>query len=483
IDLLADEVVVRGAVGPLDTLCKQAHQLAGLAGTIGFPSVSERASDLEQLVRSDAPRRIQRAAWREAIDAIQAAFQADSAGAAPSWVVAAADRPSRVLLIEDDKDQRAVMTGWLEAAGYQPVAVGSAEEGLEAATDAPPDAVILDIELPGIDGYAFCRALKASSLSAVPVMFVTARADEQDRSLGLALGADDYLEKPIDAEQFTLRLGVMLGRPRAPAAAARPGGTSVADLPGFDAFLPAAREILQQSAASLALIRAPAGADLQPVLEDLRPRDLTARYRGDYFLLLLPRRSAGQVAGWLRSALQHVRGPNDSRPCAGVAGTGGPGQLDLESLLTEADEALVQARHAGELAGTRAERAGPTAARSHGRIVIAEDEPSLNRILDTQLRAAGYETVACADGRSTLEAVLSHRPNLLILDLSMPEMSGFDVLAELRRRGEAKPRVLVLSASGRADDVRRAVSLGADDYVIKPFRPIEIAVRVRRLLS
>ncbi len=482
IDLLVDAAVVQRSGGPLATLRKQVHQLAGLAGTLGFGAVSERASDLEQLTLAASPMEIERATWREAIDGLQAAFRLEMAAPPPDWAVAPAEQPHHILIIEDDEEQRTVMTAWLTAAGYRPVAVGSAEDGLAASTDEPPDAIILDVELPGVDGYAFCRALKASSLSGVPVMFVTARTDEQDRSLGLALGADDYVEKPIDAEQLTLRLSVLLGRRRAPAAPSA-GGTTVASLSGFDTFLPAAREVLQRSAASLALIRVPEGADLRPILDELRPRDLVAHYRGDYIVLLLARRASGQVAGWLRNVLPQVQGRDRTPACAGVAGTGMAGQLDLESLLTEADEALVQTRQWGEVAGTRGERTGSAAVRSQGRIVIAEDDPDIARILDGQLRAAGYETTVCGDGRVALDAVIHRRPNLLILDLNMPEMSGFELLAELEQRSEARPRVLVLSASGRAGDVRQAIHLGANDYVIKPFKPIEIAVRVRRLLS
>ncbi|MDE3155456.1 MAG: response regulator [Acidobacteriota bacterium] len=482
LDLLVDEVVVRGAIGPLETLRKQAHRLAGLAGTIGFPSVSERAAEIEQLALTTAPMQVERTTWRDAIDRLQAAFRSDAAEPPPSWALAPTEREHRILVIEDDDAQRTVMATWLKAAGYLPVGVASAEDGLMAATDERPDAIILDVDLPGVDGYAFCRALKASTLASVPVMFVTARTDEQDRAFGLALGADDYLQKPIDAEQLTLRLGVMLGRAQAPDVAA-PAGTGVSALPPYDSFLPAARDLLQQGAASLALIRVPEGADLTPVLDGLRPRDLKARYRAGYVVLLLPRRATGQVVSWLRDALRHVRGRDETAACAGVAGTGAPGQLDLETLLADADEALARARQAGLLAATRADRDGGPGGASQGRIVVAEDEPSINRVLDTQLRAAGYETISCANGQTALDAVLTRRPNLLILDLMMPGMTGFDLLEELRRRGAAKPRVLVLSASGRADDVRRAVALGADDYVIKPFKPIEIAVRVRRLLS
>lgn len=483
IERLTDDLVEpKGEAAP-HALRTAAHQLAGLAGTVGFPSVSARASALEQLAIEVSAAPIDRPAWRTATDALRDAFRLDEAAALPREGGPVPAGPGRIMVVEDDPEQRTLMLAWLTEAGYRPIGVASAEDALATATERPPDAIILDVQLPGVDGYALCRAIKASALSYVPVMFVTTRAAAADRALAKALGADDYLEKPVDAQRLTLRLAVMLDRRKTAPASVPAGEARSGALLSFEAFLPAARDILERSAVSMALIRMPDGADVQPILSRLRAQDLAARYRGTYLLLLLPNRSAGQVVAQLRHTLDAVQGADGTLPCAGVVGTGGAGQLDLESLLAEADEALARTRQAGSLAGTRTDVTKGSAPRSRGRIVVAEDDPEVTRLVDAQLRAAGYETTLCRDGRSAVDAVIRERPNLLILDLMMPDMTGLDVLEELGRQRQTKPRVLVLSASGRADDVRRAVGLGADDYVVKPFRPIEIAVRVRRLLS
>jgi DNA-binding response OmpR family regulator len=86
------------------------------------------------------------------------------------------------------------------------------------------------------------------------------------------------------------------------------------------------------------------------------------------------------------------------------------------------------------------------------------------------------------DGQQALDAIGQHSPDLLLLDLMMPRLTGFDVLTEIRRRGWKKPPVVVISARGRETDVTRAFELGADDYLTKPFGPQELLARLSRLM-
>lgn len=86
------------------------------------------------------------------------------------------------------------------------------------------------------------------------------------------------------------------------------------------------------------------------------------------------------------------------------------------------------------------------------------------------------------DGARTLEQVQRQSPALLVLDLMMPRMTGFEVLSRIREVTEAPPKIIVLSGRGREDDVMRAFDLGADDYMVKPFNPQELMARVARLL-
>jgi DNA-binding response OmpR family regulator len=115
-------------------------------------------------------------------------------------------------------------------------------------------------------------------------------------------------------------------------------------------------------------------------------------------------------------------------------------------------------------------------------VVIAEDDPDVTRIVDAQMRAAGYTAVIAFDGEQALAAVRTHAPDVLVLDLMMPKLTGFDVLAQLREGPAPRPRIVVLSARGREQDVMRAFELGADDYMTKPFNPQELLARIARLL-
>ena len=115
-------------------------------------------------------------------------------------------------------------------------------------------------------------------------------------------------------------------------------------------------------------------------------------------------------------------------------------------------------------------------------MLIAEDDPDVVRSVDTQLRAAGYETTIAFDGRQAVALVRTVAPDVLVLDLMMPKMSGFDVLGAVRSL-PSRPHIVVLSAHGREEDVARALDLGADDYVVKPFSPQELRTRIGRLLK
>lgn len=112
------------------------------------------------------------------------------------------------------------------------------------------------------------------------------------------------------------------------------------------------------------------------------------------------------------------------------------------------------------------------------RILIVEDELDLRRGLELNLKAEGYAVLAAATGDEALEVALRERPDVIVLDVMLPGMSGFDVCRELRRRRVEEP-IIMLTA--RADETDRVVGLeiGADDYVTKPFSIRELLARIR----
>ena len=116
-----------------------------------------------------------------------------------------------ILIIDDDARLAAMVSDYLAAAGFAVERRPTAWEGLEAALHRGPDAVILDLMLPDIDGFEVCRRLRASG-SEVPVLMLTARGEDTDRIVGLELGADDYLPKPFNPRELLARLRAILRR-------------------------------------------------------------------------------------------------------------------------------------------------------------------------------------------------------------------------------------------------------------------------------
>ena len=115
------------------------------------------------------------------------------------------------------------------------------------------------------------------------------------------------------------------------------------------------------------------------------------------------------------------------------------------------------------------------------KILIVDDEPEIVRGLEDNLRFEGYQTAAAANGEDALALALSGAPDLILLDVMMPRMSGWDVCRALREKGIDVP-VIMLTARGEEVDRVRGLELGADDYVTKPFSLRELLARVRAVL-
>jgi two-component system alkaline phosphatase synthesis response regulator PhoP len=115
------------------------------------------------------------------------------------------------------------------------------------------------------------------------------------------------------------------------------------------------------------------------------------------------------------------------------------------------------------------------------RILIVDDEPDMVRGLTDNLRFEGYETVAATSGADGLQLALQERPDLILLDVMMPGLSGWDVCRELRRHGADIP-IIMLTARGEEADRVQGLELGADDYVTKPLSLRELLARVRAVL-
>jgi two-component system alkaline phosphatase synthesis response regulator PhoP len=115
-----------------------------------------------------------------------------------------------ILVVDDERKIVTVLKGYLEQAGFRVVTAGDGQMALTTFRHEKPDLVILDLMLPGIGGLDVCRTLRRES--AVPIIMLTARAEEADRLIGLELGADDYVVKPFSPREVVLRVRAILRR-------------------------------------------------------------------------------------------------------------------------------------------------------------------------------------------------------------------------------------------------------------------------------
>src|SRR5947209_7637639 len=132
--------------------------------------------------------------------------------------------PARILVVEDDQDIAQLVARYLDKAGYATEIATSGRDALRTIGTRPPDLLVLDLMLPHVDGLEICRVLRANeTTAAVPIIMLTARAEESDRIVGLELGADDYLSKPFSPNELVARVRALLRRAqRAGAPAGRP---------------------------------------------------------------------------------------------------------------------------------------------------------------------------------------------------------------------------------------------------------------------
>ena len=119
-----------------------------------------------------------------------------------------------IYIVEDEPELAALVADYVRAAGFAPTVFGDGAQALAAIRARAPALIVLDLMLPGLDGLALCRAVRA--FSEVPIVMVTARVEEIDRLLGLDMGADDYLCKPFSPRELVARIRAILRRARMP---------------------------------------------------------------------------------------------------------------------------------------------------------------------------------------------------------------------------------------------------------------------------
>ncbi len=137
-----------------------------------------------------------------------------------------------ILVVEDDPIQRRLMRAVLSRAGYTVYTASNGDEGLDMLEKVQVDLVLLDVMMPGMDGYEFTKILREGA-STLPILMVTAKQAQQDKKEGFLAGTDDYMTKPVDEEEMLLRIAALLRRSKIAAEKKITAGQTVLDYDGM----------------------------------------------------------------------------------------------------------------------------------------------------------------------------------------------------------------------------------------------------------
>lgn len=399
------------------------------------------------------------------------------------------DHPTTALVVEDDDDTARLIRDVLEGCGFPEVLVtGTDAEARALARKHALGAVVIDLALPDGDGRSLLFELRRlPGLGAIPIVVVSGVQAATARAECLAYGANDFLAKPLDPEELTSSLTSLLEPEGARARVADPllslPARSVVET-GYDRLR--RREGTPGVVPALALLEveptADAGAEgrvvalLGALAEALRPylddRDTLGRWSANDLVLLSATRSAADLEALLTMVGETLGWPEGTL----VTGVTTPGPEDgFVDAVSQAGLRLAAAR-AGSVPGEEP----PAAPRS---IVLAEDDPITSALVCHRLERSGFRVRHFDDGSEALKGILADPPSLAILDVQMPGMDGFELLARMREeRRTRNVRVIVFTSLGSESDVSRGFQLGADDYLVKPFSPRELLARVLRLI-
>jgi sigma-B regulation protein RsbU (phosphoserine phosphatase) len=387
----------------------------------------------------------------------------------PEW-----NQRLRVLVVEDNPVNAKVVERLLGQAGYALDVVTNADEAIEAFGRTRYDLVLMDLQLPGMDGIEATRRLRAMEPpgTRVPIIANTARATGDDRARCLAAGMDAFLAKPLDAERLLGSLEPFLP-PEAvdhvateePAALVMTNPelaavrTMAADDPGFEQelvslFLETGAQDLDKASVAIDEARF---EDARGALLELAG---SAESLGSVTLASASR-EASRVVGRASSLVverefEHVQ--SEFRRLA----------LQLESIAPISDIA-----HASDGKGGAA---GNLMTAWRGRVLVAEDDPVSRHLLQRYLERWGCQVLLAANGREALE-ILRLDPSIafLVTDWMMPEMDGL----ELVRRARSLPRrdylfTIMLTARADRSDFLEGMKAGADSFLAKPFDASEL---------
>ncbi|MGD8243126.1 MAG: response regulator [Desulfobacterales bacterium] len=406
-----------------------------------------------------------------------------------------------VLVIEDNAKNMKLVRLLLQMENFRVLEAVNAEKGIALARQDRPDLILMDIQLPGMDGLQATGLIKADpQLGAIPVVALTSYAMEGDKACALEAGCDGYITKPIDTESFIDIIRTYIRPPSgddAPRQKARHDNAVriliVDDDPKNVKLMcgmlnredyelwtaadgPSALERVQESPLDLILLDVMMpGMDGYEVTRRLKAGDETKAI--PIILITALDGPEDRARGLEAGAEEFLTKPVN------------PVEIEarIQSMLKlkrYRDQLAIRACSEDQTCSDVAAVAPPRPADNQQRILIVEDDPKDLKLLQSHLNSSEYTTDFVRNGSDAIEAISRQHFDLILLDILLPGMDGFEICRRIKQMDDARDtQVVLITCLNDMENKIRGVELGADDYLIKPIEPRELQARVKVLLK
>lgn len=426
----------------------------------------------------------------------------------------------KVLLIEDSISIREVLANTLTKAGHQVCSLSTGDEAVTSSELSSSDLILLDVEMPGLNGFETCKLIRQKLSHWIPIIFLSARADDASFQAGIDAGGDDYLVKPVSNIILNAKLKAMQRiaemRDRMEAMNKSLGHLSRSDsLTGLynrRAFFDVANRDWQTAARqkkplSIAIFDIdyfkpyndyyghPEGdACLNAVAHCLevnlqRDMDIIARYGGEEFILILPDtdlHGAQNVAERLCIAVEDLQLPHTTSPTShvvtvsvGVCTTLTTMGCTLEDLIKQADIALYEAKNHGR---NHVVANGFSARHTTYLFEAERDLSKENHIAD--MLEGHCNLVSCNFNKNALLRVLEHQPDIILIDHADNNKRELDLCHKLKEDSRTSYIPIILLAEGKNQKLKvLAKNIGVNDYLEKPISEKKLLAKIKTYLS
>jgi len=403
-----------------------------------------------------------------------------------------------ILIADDDQEILIVLENQLLKAGYRVFKADNGRKALELAETLIPDLAVFDINMPGLNGLQVMEKLNESTATAdVPVIFLTAKNTVREKVEGLDLGAYDYITKPYNKEELLARVGAALRKSEKDKLSDVDFMTGLYNKRYFEKQFQQFSEIGRRYGEifSLAVVDLDGLKSINDIYghvagdlaikklsitmkQAFRHADIICRYGGDEFVVILPKTDEPGAEG-LRKRLQHLstkilfindKNGNEIKLSASIGISTYRKGLNTALMFEIADRNMYADKKQRYLKKTNS-------------IVIIDDDADIAKILIRILKEKDYDVIWENDGRLGLEKIKEIIPGLVILDIMLPKLNGYQVLEILKQTDSVKHIPVLMLSGKKGKDIVKGLSEGAVEYITKPFNPKELIIRIEKILG